>query len=216
MIALDYISSLSPVKENEKVKLCIELMLDNLCYQLPVLKEGKLYGTVDLDECIYTEENTIENLVDVGFASVHFNTHLFDVLRVFNDSKANVVCVLSEEFEWVGMLTKTNVIEAIAHSLTIDQVGAVVVIEMAANQYSSSEVCRIVESEGAQLLGLWITHVENSGRVRASLKLNVQHAERVIGSLQRFNYEVVAAFGDDDYKENVERRFQSLMKYLDI
>jgi len=216
VIALDYISSLAPARENDEVKTCIDLMLNNLCYQLPVLKDGKLYGTIDLDECIYTQDETIENLIDVGFASVHFNTHLFDVLRVFNDSKANVVCVLGEDLEWIGMLTKTNVIEAIAHSLTIDQLGAVVVIEMAANQYSSSEICRIVESEGAQLLGLWITNVQSSGRVRASLKLNVQHAERVIGSLQRFNYEVVAAFGDDDYKENVERRFQSLMKYLDI
>ena len=32
----------------------------------------------------------------------------------------------------------------------------------------------------------------------------------------RFNYEVIASFGDDDYKENVEKRFQALMKYLDI
>lgn len=216
MIAIDYISSISPVQENALTAECIDLMMDNLCYQLPVLKNEMLYGTIDLDECIHTEESTIEHLVDSGYASVHFSTHLFDTLRVFNESKANIVCVLGQDNEWVGMLTKTNVIEAIAHSLTIDQTGAIIVIEMASHQYSSSEVCRIIESEGAQLLGLWITNVADSGRIRASLKLNIQHTERVILSLQRFNYEVIAAFGDDDYKENVEKRFQSLLKYLDI
>ncbi|MEY2923867.1 MAG: hypothetical protein RLZZ337_407 [Bacteroidota bacterium] len=216
MIALDYISNLAPAEQNASVSDCINLMMNNLCFELPVTKDGKLYGTVDLDECIHTEDLTIENITDSGYASVHFNTHLFDVLRVFNESKANVVCVLGHEFEWVGMLTKTNVIEAIAHSLTIDQVGAVLIVEMASHQYSSSEICRIIESEGAQLLGLWITNEKNSSRIRASLKLNIQHAERVILSLQRFNYEVIATFGDDDYKENVERRFQSLLKYLDI
>lgn len=216
MIAIDYISSLTLVDENTSTKECIELMMNNLCYQLPVLKNSRLYGTVDLDECLHSEEDTIEHLIDSGYAQVHFNTHLFDTLRVFNESKANIVCVLGQENEWIGMLTKSNVIEAIAHSLTIDQTGAIIVIEMASHQYSSSEVCRIIESEGAQLLGLWITNVAGSGRIRASLKLNIQHAERVILSLQRFNYEVVAAFGDDDYKENVEKRFQSLLKYLDI
>ncbi len=216
MIALDYIAHIKPVTETTSVKECIEIMFDNICYELPVLKDGKLYGTVQLDECIHSDETTIESLVDSGFASVYFNTHLFDVLRIFNESKANVCCVMGEEFEWLGILTKTLVVEAIAHSLSVEQVGAIIVIEMAAHQYSSSQVARIIESEGSQLLGLWLHNVPDSGRIRASLKLNTQNAERIISGLTRFNYEVIATFGDDDYKENVEKRFQSLMKYLDL
>ncbi|MBT8327281.1 MAG: CBS domain-containing protein [Bacteroidia bacterium] len=216
MIALDYIAQIKPVTDTTSVKECMEIMFDNLCFELPVVKDGKLFGTVQLDECIHTEEITIESIVDSGFASVHFNTHLFDVLRIFNESKANVCCVLGKDFEWIGILTKTLVVEAIAHSLTVEQGGAIIVIEMATLQYSSSEVARIVESEGSQLLGLWLHNVPDSGRIRASLKLNTKNAERIIGGLTRFNYEVIATFGDDDYKENVEKRFQSLMKYLDI
>ena len=190
--------------------------MDNLCYDLPVMKNGKLYGTVQLDECIHSKEDTIESLVDPGFTSVHFNTHLFDALRIIKESKASSCCVLGEDFQWVGIITKTAIVEALSLSLTIEQSGAVLVVEMAAHQYSSSEIARIIESEGAQLLGLWLSNVEESGRIRASLKLNTQNAERIINSLQRFNYDVIATFGDDDYKENVERRFESLMKYIDL
>jgi Mg/Co/Ni transporter MgtE len=180
------------------------------------MKAGKLYGTVQLDECIHSKDETIEGLVDSGFASVHNNSHIFDVLRIFNESKADVCCVLGEEFEWIGIVTKTSILEALSNSLTSQQKGAVIIVEMAAHQYSSSEISRIIESEGAQLLGLWLTDVAESSRIRASLKLNTQNAERIINGLQRFNYDVIATFGDDDYKENVERRFESFMKYIDL
>jgi acetoin utilization protein AcuB len=191
-------------------------MMDYLCFELPVLRNGTLYGTVQLDECIHSEEETIETLVDGGFASVGGNSHLFDVLHIFNESKANVCCVLNDELQWIGIITKTAAIEALGQSLTVNQGGAILLVEMASYQYSSSELARLIEGEGAQLLGLWLNNVAESGRIQASLKLNIKNAERIINSLQRHGYETIASFGDEDYKENVENRFQSLMKYIDL
>ncbi len=191
-------------------------MMDNVCFELPVLRDKQLYGTVQLDECIHSEEDTIESIVEPGYASVHFNSHLIDVLHIFNESKANVCCVLDENFEWIGIINKTAVLEGLAQSLTVAQTGAILLIEMAAHQYSSSEIARIIEGEGSQILGLWLNNLEESGRIRASIKLNTQNAERIINGLQRYGYEMIAAFGDDDYKENVERRFQSFMKFIDV
>ena len=216
MIVSDHISPIHPIDETSNRKECIEVMFDNLCYELPVMRDGKMYGTVLLDECIHSQEDTIHTLVEPGFTSVYYNSHLIDVLHIFNASRANVCCVLGENLEWTGIITKTLVLEGLAKSLTVEQSGAVLIVEMAAHQYSSSEVARIIEGEGSQLLGLWLTNLEESGRIRASLKLNTQHAERIIIGLQRYGYETIAAFGDDDYKENVERRFQSLMKYIDL
>lgn len=216
MTVADYISPITPVVETDARTLCIDTMMNNLCYELPVMRDGKLYGTVELDECIHSEADTITALVEPGYASVHYHTHLIDVLRVFGESKANVCCVLGENLEWIGIITKTAVLEGLAESLTVGQSGAILIIEMAASQYSSSEVARIIESEGSQILGMWLTQVDESRRIRASIKLNTQNAERIINGLQRFGYEVIAAFGDDDYKENVERRFQSFMKFIDV
>lgn len=216
MIVADYILPVLPVDENSSRQECMEAMMDNVCFELPVLRDKQLYGTVQLDECIHSEEDTIKSIVEPGFASVHFNSHLIDVLHVFNESKANVCCVLDENFEWIGIINKTAVLEGLAQSLTVAQTGAILLVEMASHQYSSTEIARIVESEGSQILGLWLTNLEESGRIRASIKLNTQNAERIINGLQRYGYEVIAAFGDDDYKENVERRFQSFMKFIDV
>ncbi len=216
MIASDYIAFVNPVKYNADVSACIDTMLSNGCFSLPVNKDGRIFGTVDLEECIFTEYKTITSLVDAGITTVNANSHLFDVLKVLHETDADICGVLSAELEWIGILTKSNIIKALSTSLSISQQGATLIIEMAAHQYSSSEIARIIEGEGAQILGLWLLNYPESGRIRASIKLNTQNAERIIGSLRRFNYEVIATFGDDDYKENVERRFQSLMKYLDL
>mgnify|MGYP000185352050 FL=1 len=124
--------------------------------------------------------------------------------------------MLNDELQWIGIITKTAAIEALGQSLTVNQGGAILLVEMASYQYSSSELARLIEGEGAQLLGLWLNNVAESGRIQASLKLNIKNAERIINSLQRHGYETIASFGDEDYKENVENRFQSLMKYIDL
>jgi acetoin utilization protein AcuB len=216
MIVADYILPILPVNEDSSRKECMNIMMDNLCYELPVLRDNKPYGKVQLDECIHSNDDTIKSIVDYGHTSVHFNSHLIDVLHVFNESKANTCCVLDENFQWIGMVTKTAVIEGLAQSLTVSQKGSILLTEMAPHQYSSSEIARIIEAEGSQILGLWITNLQESGRIRVSIKLNTKNAERIINGLQRYGYEVIAAFGDDDYKENVEHRFQSFMKFIDV
>lgn len=215
MTVADYILPVLSIDMDTLREACVEQMMDNLCYELPVFKDGHLYGTIQLDECIHSREKTIKSLVEPGYSSVHFRAHLIDVLRIFQESKANVCSVLDDNREWCGIITKTAVLGGLAQSLTVGQAGAILVVEMAAHQYSSSEMTRIIEGEGAQLLGLWLTSLAESGRIRASLKLNTQNAERIISGLQRYGYEVIAAFGDDDYKANVEHRFQSFMKYID-
>lgn len=216
MTVAEYILPVLPIDLHSLREECIAQMIDNLCYELPVFNDQQPYGTVQLEKCIHSTEKTIKSLVEPGYASVHFRAHLIDVLHVFQESKANVCCVLDDNRQWCGIITKTAVLEGLAQSLTVSQEGAILLVEVASHQYSSSEVTRIIEGEGAQLLGLWLTNLSDSGRIRASLKLNTQNAERIISGLQRYGYDVVAAFGDNDYKENVEKRFQSFMKYIDV
>ncbi|MBR9860690.1 CBS domain-containing protein [bacterium] len=216
MNALDHIVNIPLVDEKSSRQECIDVMFDLSCFDLPVFKDNKLHGTIRLKECIESKDEKITDLIIPGFASAYFNTHVLDLLSVYEETPFDSIAVLGDEFEYIGIITRKALIQCLSRSLTVDQVGAVLVVEMATHQYSSSEICRIIESENAQLLGLWIENVPDSGRIRANLKVNTKNAERVISSLLRFNYEVIASFGDDDYKENVEKRFQSLMKYLDI
>jgi CBS domain-containing protein len=213
---LDYILTVPEITENSSPADCMEIMLSNSCSDLPVFQDHKLIGSILLKDCIGLEDADIKSKVIPGYASVYFNTHIMDILNLYNDTPFDSMAVLGEDFEYMGILTRKTLLRAFGSGLTVEQTGAVIIIEMATHQYSSSEISRIVESENAQILGLWLENIPDSARIRASVKINSKNAERIISSLMRFNYEVIASFGDDDYKENVEKRFQSLMKYLDI
>ena len=216
MTALDHIQTIPLISEQSSTAECVQLMLQLGCSDLPVWKEDKLYGTVLLRDCVKAPSETIKEHIIPGFASAYFNTHILDLLSLYNETPFDTMAILGEEFQFMGVVTRKSLLKCFSEGLTVEQSGSVIVAEMATHQYSSSELARIIESENVQILGLWLENVPDSGRIRVNIKLNTRNAERVINSLLRFNYEVIATFGDEDYKENVEKRFQSLMKYLDI
>lgn len=216
MNTLDHILPVPEIDLKAARIFCRNLMLDLKCFELPVLKEGRLYGRISLEACVQSEDVEIENLVTPGCPYVFIGTHLFDIMRVLALSDQDICAVLSDENRLIGIISTQLAFNRMVNSISIEQAGATILVEMASYQYSSSELARIIESENAQLLGLWIENVPNSGRIRANLKVNTSNAERIVNSLLRFDYEVIATFGDIDYKEKVEKRYQSLMKYLDI
>ena len=87
---------------------------------------------------------------------------------------------------------------------------------MSSAQYSTNELSRIIEGEGSKVLGLWLHKDDDSARIKVTVKINTSNVERIINGFDRFGYDVIATFGVDDYKDNINRKFQSLMKYIDL
>lgn len=216
MNALDHIIPWKEIQTTSARTDCIDQMLTDESFEMPVVKGQKLFGLIRLEDCMNSEQDTIENMVERGCPYVYVGTHLFDIMDVMHRANTDICAVLSEEDKVLGYINKTVAFNRLSQGISVEQDGAIILLEMATHQYSVSEIGRIVESENAQILGLWVEHVPDSGRIRASLKINTSNAERIVNSLQRFNYEVIATFGDLDYKEKVEKRYQSLMKYLDL
>lgn len=216
MNALDHIISWTEIDSGTLRTDCIDQMLLDESFELPIEKNGKLFGIVRLEDCLNSEAETIDGIVENGCPYVFVGTHLFDIMDVMNRANSDVCAVLSEEEKILGYINKRVAFNRLSKGISVEQSGAIILLEMATHQYSVSELGRIVESENSQVLGIWVEHVPDSGRIRASLKINTSNAERIVNSLQRFGYEVIATFGDLDYKEKVEKRYQSLMKYLDL
>ena len=216
MIAASSTYTIPEINEKTSHAVCIEVMMDAQCFELPVQKNNRLFGSVTLDDCISSKEKSIEKLVSPGFLSVHYQMHLFDVLQIFKSSSKNVCAVLGENQEWVGILTKNQMINSLSQTLSIEQNGSILILEMSSAQYSTNELSRIIEGEGSKVLGLWLHKDEDSARIKVTVKINTSNVERIINGFDRFGYDIIATFGDEDYKDNIDRKFQSLMKYIDL
>ena len=216
MIALNNTYIIPPIHEKISPNVCVEIMMDAECFELPVQKDNQLIGSVTLDDCIATKDKSIKNIVSSGFLCIHHQMHLFDVLQIFKSSPKNVCAVLDQNGEWIGILTKNQIIDSLSQTLSIEQNGAILIIEMSSAQYSTNELSRIIEGEGSKVLGLWLHKDDDSARIKVTVKINTSNVERIINGFDRFGYDVIATFGDDDYKDNINRKFQSLMKYIDL
>ena len=216
MIAANNTYIIPPIHEKISPNVCVEIMMDAECFELPVQKDNQLIGSVTLDDCVATKDKSIKDIISPGFLCIHHQMHLFDVLQVFKSSPKNVCAVLDQNGEWIGILTKNQIINSLSQTLSIEQNGAILIIEMSSAQYSTNELSRIIEGEGSKVLGLWLHKDDDSARIKVTVKINTSNVERIINGFDRFGYDVIATFGDDDYKDNINRKFQSLMKYIDL
>ena len=215
MLAINSTHKINPINTEMSPAACLEVMVDLRCFELPVYKNNQLWGTIDFQDCINSPQKTIDSLVKPGCVSVYYLSHIFDVLALFKASPKGVFAVLGENQEWLGILTKDMVVDSLSASLSIEQTGAILILEMSSSQYSSNEISRIVEGEGFKVLGLWLHQNDESARIKVTIKINTSNIERIINGFDRFGYVVLATFGDEDYQENVKQKFLTLMKYID-
>ena len=94
--------------------------------------------------------------------------------------------------------------------------GGIVILEMSENDYSLSEITKIVESNDAKILNLCVTSHKDSTLMDVTFKLNVMDIVPVIQTFQRYNYKVKATFGQRDDLDELRDHYDALMNYLNI
>jgi hypothetical protein len=98
----------------------------------------------------------------------------------------------------------------------LENPGGVIVLEMSQNDYDLSEIARIVESNDAKVLSLFIsTHVDST-RLEVVLKLNRTDLGGVLQTFDRYGYFVKASFGDEEDHDDLKENYDSLMNYLNL
>ncbi|NDH90684.1 MAG: acetoin utilization protein acuB, partial [Flavobacteriia bacterium] len=50
--------------------------------------------------------------------------------------------------------------------------------------------------------------------IEITLKINVEHSGPIAHSLQRYGYEIGGIFGDKNFDEDYQQRYDHLMNYL--
>jgi hypothetical protein len=78
------------------------------------------------------------------------------------------------------------------------------------------EISRIIESNDAKILGVSIFSLPDNQNIRVNIKLNTAYSERIVATLQRFGYDIIASFYNKQNELDFENRYQSLLKYMEF
>lgn len=184
---------------------------------LAVQDEGKFCGVVSETELLSVDTIVSESLSHTDRLekiSVLPADHLLDVLKTASEYRLSLVPVVNAANEYLGSIAMEDLLNGLSQYQSVSNPGAIVVLEMRDNDYSLQQIARIVEENDAKILSTNITSTGEHGRVEVNLKINREDINPILQSFNRFGYEVKASYQEPAYTEDIKKRYEELMRYL--
>ncbi len=186
---------------------------------LPVVDNGKLVGLLS-EEDIFNHK-LASPLSEHDFSvmplfQVHESKHIFEIIKIMGDHRLTVIPVVDAEGKYLGLVQQNDVLRYFAHTASLTEHGAVLVLEMPRRDYALSTIARIFEEEKVNILSAFVTSLPNPEQVELTLKLDRHDLSRAMASLERHEFEVKETFGETDRSELLRDRYDALMHYLNV
>lgn len=220
MVARDLISyNVPPLKTTDTGDKALQWMADFYVRHLPIIEEGKFVGLIGEDDVL--DLSNPELPIKAHELSLHrpfvqANEHIYEVIKKIIDLQLSVLPVVDLENNYLGIVTHNSLLNYFAQSASLQQPGAILIVEVGSRDYAMSEVARIVESENASILSSLVTSHLNSTKVEITLKINRQNLGGIINTFERYGYDVKASFLENEYSQNLKERYDALMSYLNV
>lgn len=184
---------------------------------LPVMQEDVYLGCLPVaDARIFDENKTLEEFQYAleGFF-VREKDNWIDVLHNFSKNDSNIMPVLNEKNEFLGYLELQAIMNLFTESPFLNNPGGILVVEKGMKDYSFSEICQIVESNGTHVLGAFVSGTAND-RAQITVKTGATPFNAIFQTFRRYGYEVISENTEDSFSSNLQDRSRYLDKYLNI
>lgn len=221
MIAEELINQMiPPLKLTDTAAYAIVWMEEFRTKELPVVDNGKFLGLIDEDQILELNDDTKKiSEIDLKCTQcyIHESQYFYDVLKLAVDNNVELVGVINDEKEFVGVITIQDTVTAFAQTTPVQAAGSVVVLSMNSTDYSLAELSRLVEENNARILSSSIKiDTTDESMVKVTLKINLEDISSIIATFERFEYKIISRFQDAVVTDNDRDRVDELLKFLDI
>jgi hypothetical protein len=124
--------------------------------------------------------------------------------------------VLNEKEQYLGLIHLSTLLQYFAEMASMKESGGLLILELNLHDYSLSEIARIVESNDAKILSLYISSQVDSTKLELTIKINRTDLSGIIQTFTRYNYTIKASFHQSEYVDDLKDRFDSFMSFLNI
>lgn len=211
------INDIKPFDTESAIK-DVQVTFNQLTYShIPISKEGRYLGCIsETDAHCFDGEQTvheIEYALEPFFVSDR--TNWLDILEAFAMHGSNIMPVLNSENQYIGYYELSDIMNIFNDTPFLNEAGGIIVVEKGIKDYSFSEICQIVESNDARILGAFISKIEND-TVQATIKIGHTGMNAIVQTFRRYNYNVVSNHEEDKFLEDLKERSDYLNKYLNM
>lgn len=196
----------------------LQLMDEFHVAHLPIVENGKYVGIasetamLSAIDVISSEALSYGNLIQ---GRVLPNEHILDVLRVASEFHLTVVPVVDAESNYIGAITLEDLVEKLSQMQGATRKGGIIVLEMNEVDYSLQQIARIVEENDAKILSTSVSPGDD-GKIEVNLKISEPDVNAILQSFGRFGFDIKASYQEPEYTEDMKKRYEELMRYLNI
>lgn len=207
-----------PLKPGDDIARAKQWMDEFRVKELPVVKDNKLLGFIS-EDLLYDSEimrPEVGAYPLVGESCIISATsHYYDILKVQNDHQLEMVAVVAGE-EFKGVVLISDILKEFAKTAIVNSQGAIVTLQTSLNDYSLSEIARVVEMNGSTLLGANVRpDNDDPALIEIVLRINHQDVNQIATGLSNSGYKVTSSFNTEDNSFDEKDRYGLLMKFLD-
>ncbi len=220
MIAKDLINdSFPPLKLGDTGLKAINWMEEFRVEHLPIVN-GKIYVGLATEEDILklqSLEQALENqALPLIKPFVRFNQPIFEVVKRMSKDKLSLVPVLDEGENYIGVITLADILKHYAESGIFEDANGVIVLELGAKDYSLSTIAHLIELEDGRIISSYVTPNPEKENLDLTLKINQPDLSRILSSLVRHGYVIKEHYHQNEFMDDIQSRYDSLMNYLGI
>lgn len=218
MLITDLISKeIKPVSTTTTVEKALHLIDGYQLSHIPLFEGLTFLGNISeahlneapLNELLIESKSYIDYFFLTEISSV------FDAINEFYTHDTNVIPVLNQNKDFMGVLLVEDVIAMLSKLPLLSEPSAMLTVKIPTKQYSMSEVAKIVESNNGRIFGSFISGFEED-LTEVTIKFNAESLTSVVETFERFGYLVKLKFFNDEKQTLMHDRFDQLMKYLDV
>lgn len=219
MVAENLLSDMIvPLRTSDTGEEALGIMSEFYIRHLPIVNNTQLLGLISEDDILDmdVEEAVGSYPLSLHHPYVHARDHVYDLMRLMVENQLTVIPVVADDDRYLGLVTQETLLRYFAENSSFADVGGIIVLEMARQDYSLSEIARIVESENASILSTFLQSYPDSARIDVTIKVNRQNVSGLLATFERFRYTVKASFNELQYQDTLRERYDALMSYLSV
>jgi len=194
-----------------------DLFLDVDYSHFPILEQNVFLGSIakeDADIFLSTDSIDVHKYNLTRFF-VRNDMNWFDVLEEFSKNHTNLLPVLDDKNNYLGFYELDDVLHFFNETTFVKEDGGTIVIEKETADFTFSQICQIVESNDAKILGVFISN-KSGTKTEVTLKISQSNFNEIIQTFRRYNYTILSEHQEDAYLADLKDRSDYLNKYLNI
>jgi CBS domain-containing protein len=184
---------------------------------LPVVENETYLGIISEEILLQSDDDTLVSQLPItdDTTSVQANDHFLKAIQTAVVNKISIVPVVQDK-QLLGIVTYNDLLRNASNFLSLNEPGALIVLETENKDYSFNEINRIVESNDAQISQLNTFTDPETGVTQVTIRVSKMEVSDIISTFQRYEYNVKYYFGEELYENELRTNFDNLMNYLKI